>query len=189
MLVTGNRDENGNVQSQLTFFELSRDEDIRVDVTLRRRDITVRAGGEIDTGITFTSWNGENIDLGPRISKGAVLVWLEPGKEPTRHILNDLPLLKKEFDVWGGQFIFLIDPVISSQGFSPEEFAGLPENSILAVDSCNTFMLSALGGTSSVHPHPVVICIDDGGKILFTSEGYRIGTGEQILKTFLNQMQ
>jgi hypothetical protein len=43
-------------------------------------------------------------------------------------------------------------------------------------------MTSALGGVASGRPLPVVICCNREGEILFNSEGYRIGTGEQILK-------
>ena len=41
--------------------------------------------------------------------KGMVIIWIDPEKEPTKHIFNDLPLLKKEFDAWGGKFLFLTE--------------------------------------------------------------------------------
>ena len=34
--------------------------------------------------------------------------------------------LKKEFDAWGGSFIFFFDPATASGSFNPEEIKGMP---------------------------------------------------------------
>ena len=96
-------------------------------------------------------------------------------------------LLKNEFDKWGGCFIFLTDPSSASASFNPEAIGGLPEKSLFALDRDLQFMLSVLDNGTVSHPLPVVICADSEGNILFTSEGYRIGTGEQILKNINNR--
>jgi hypothetical protein len=90
--------------------------------------------------------------------------------------------MKKEFDVWGGNFIFLFNPATTPGSFKPEEIKGMPGKSIFTPDKDLTLMLSSLGGAAADHPLPVVACCDSIGNILFLSEGYRIGTGEQILK-------
>ena len=182
MLTTGNRDENGNVLASVSFFSLSPGEDARVEVKLRHKEDKAVSTGKIDIERTITSATGERFDLKPLADKGIVLIWIEPGKEPTRHILNDLPQLKKEFDVWGGNFIFLFNPATIPGPFIPEEVKGMPGKSIFAPDKDLALMLSSLGGTAADHPLPVVACCDSIGNILFLSEGYRIGTGEQILK-------
>lgn len=187
LLVTGNRDENGDVLASLSFLELKSDEDIKLDVTLRKKDKAKLSGKKINTAATLLAWSGDDLSLDTLVQKGVVLIWLEPGKEPTRHILNDLPLLKKEFDKWGGFFIFLTDPSSSSASFSPEDIEGLPERSLFALDRDLKFMLSVLDNGTVSHPLPVVICADSEGNVLFTSDGYRIGTGEQILKNINNR--
>ena len=40
---------------------------------------------------------------------GMVIIWIDPEKEPTKHIFNDLPDLKQEFDSMGWKFVFLSD--------------------------------------------------------------------------------
>lgn len=187
LLVTGNRDENGDVLASLSFLELKSDEDIKLDVTLRKKDKAKLSGEKINTAVTLPAWSGDDLSLGTLVQKGVVLIWLEPGKEPTRHILNDLPLLKNEFDKWGGYFVFLTDPSSASASFNPEAIGGLPEKSRFALDRDLQFMLSVLDNGNVSHPLPVVICADSEGNVLFTSEGYRIGTGEQILKNINNR--
>jgi transglutaminase-like putative cysteine protease len=182
MLTTGNRDENGNVLASVSFFDLAPGEDKRLDVKLRHKEDKTLSAGNIGFKKSILSHTGEKFDLKSLADKGIVLIWVEPGKEPTRHILNDLPQMKKEFDAWGGSFIFFFDPATASGSFNPEEIKGMPENSIFAPDKDLTLMLSSLGGSTADHPLPVVVCCDSNGDILFLSEGYRIGTGEQILK-------
>jgi len=183
MLTTGNRDENGNVLASLDFFEISAGEDARVEVKLRHKEDRILTGKKIDFGKTITPQSGNNISLKSLAHNGLVLIWIEPGKEPTRHLLNDLPPLKKEFDEWGGNFIFMYNPSTTSESFKPDEIDGLPGNSIYAPDSELDLMQSSLNGRSADHPLPVVVCCDSTGNILFLSEGYRIGTGDQILKS------
>ena len=126
MLTTGNRDENGSVLASVSFFDLSPGEDARVEVKLRHKEEKTLPAGKIDLDRTIASHTGDEHDLKKLADRGIVLIWIEPGKEPTRHLLNDLPPLRKEFDAWGGNFIFLYNPVTTSGSFKPEEITGMP---------------------------------------------------------------
>ena len=182
MLTTGNRDENGNVLASVSFITLDPGGEVTIMVDLRETPQSSLSGGKISLTGELLSYAGEKINLNSPSEKGYVFIWIEPGREPTRHILNDLPRLKKEFDAWGGRFIFLTDPARTPEGFSPDEISGTPGNALFATDTDLEFMTAALGKGSSERPLPVVVCCDADGDILFSSEGYRIGTGEQILK-------
>jgi hypothetical protein len=182
LLTTGNRNENGDVLASVSFFDLAPGGDVRLEVKLRHKEDKTLSAGNIELKRTIISHTGEKFDLKSIADKGIVLIWIEPGKEPTRHILNDLPQMKKEFDAWGGSFIFFFDPATASGSFIPEEIKGMPGNSIFVPDKGLALMLSSLGGSTAGHPLPVVVCCDSTGDMLFLSEGYRIGTGEQILK-------
>lgn len=187
LLVTGNRDENGDVLASISFLELSKNEDVNLDVVFRTKVKPVSSGRKLNTAVTLRTNEGDDLALDSLFEKGAVMIWLEPGKEPTRHILNDLPLLKNEFDEWGGYFIFLSDPSSTSATFNPDDISGLPEKSLFAHDNDLQLMLSVLDNSTGTHPMPVVICADSEATIVFISEGYRIGTGEQILKNIKNK--
>jgi hypothetical protein len=183
MLTTGNRQEDGNVLAGVSFFVINPGERINLDIMLRHetKDISLE-GRKTDLQKVLVSYDGRKTDLQKLSGKGLVFIWIEPGKEPTRHILNDLPQLKNDFDKWGGWFIFLTDPARTDGSFRPGDIAGLPANSVFVADSSLTLLGSVVPGNPSDHPMPVVICCDREGNILFSSEGYRIGTGEQILK-------
>ena len=180
MLTTGNRDENGNLYSSIVFFTLAPGEEKLLEVTPRLIPETEIPSGRADMSGKLPSFCGDSLDLSLLADKGVVFIWLEPGKEPTRHLLNDLPLLRDEFDAWGGYFIFLTDPEITA--FDPGDIEGMPENSVYAKENKLSFMNSILGESITERPLPVVICCEPDGDITYSSEGYRIGTGEQILK-------
>ena len=182
MLTTGNRDENGNVMASVSFIELASGEEKDIMVSLRELPVSNIALGKIDLTGELLSYTGEKISLNSLSKKGLVMIWIEPGKEPTRHILNDLPLNKKEYDDWGGWFIFLSNPEQTPAGFRPEEIAGTPQNSIFVSDKDMKYLTTLAGPGSTARQLPVVLCCNSYGEILFSSEGYRIDTGEQILK-------
>ncbi len=182
MLTAGNRDENGNVLASVTFFTLAPGEEKTVAVRPRPLEETSAPSGTADLTGELRLISGEMITPLSVADKGLVFIWIEPGREPTRHILNDIPRMKSEFDAWGGYFIFLTDPERTPPGFTADQISGTPENTLFAEDSELAFMRSVLGAGSVGMPMPVVICCNSEGNILFSSEGYRIGTGEQILK-------
>jgi len=182
MLTTGNRDENGNVMSSIRFFDLAPGEKKEIIVSLRELPLSGITREKTDLTGELLSFTGQKISLNSLREKGVVMLWVEPGKEPTRHLLNDLPSYKKEFDDWGGWFIFLTDPARTPASFNPEDITGTPLNTLFVSDMALTQMDSFLGSESSERQMPVVLYLNSEGEVLFSSEGYRIDTGEQILK-------
>ncbi len=182
MLTTGNRDDNGNVLASLRLFRLNPGEEKTIPVSLREMAESDLPGGKINLNFDLLTYTGEKINPLSVAEKGVVFIWIEPGREPTRHLLNDLPRLTVEYDAWGGSFVFLTDPARTPGDFNPDAIKGRPANSVFVKDTGLAFMTAALGESASERPMPVVLCCNSEGEILFSSEGYRIGTGEQILK-------
>ena len=172
----------GNVLASVSFLELKPGEELPVSVTLRDLPESAFTGLKISLEPSVKFFSGETKTLSSLSSKGLVLVWIEPGKEPTRHLLNDLPGLKEEFDRWGGWFVFLTDPDRMPEGFTPESVGGTPENTLFATDPGLELLRSLHGSGLRHRPMPVVICCNSAGEVIFSSEGYRIGTGQQLLK-------
>jgi transglutaminase-like putative cysteine protease len=182
MLTTGNRDETGNVLTSVSFMELNPAEELTVKVTVPLFSKESVAGFSINLDHILTAMSGDEVRLDSISGRGVVLLWIEPGKEPTRHLLNDLPVLKSEFDNWGGRFVFLTDPERTPGGFEPESVTGTPENTLFAVDSGLKFLGSVAGSSSMERLLPVVLYCNGSGEVIFASEGYRIGTGQQLLR-------
>jgi len=186
MLTIGNRNDAGNVMTSVTFLELNPGEDLPVKVIIPDFPEENAAGFSISLDHTLTSVSGAKAPLDSISGRGVVLVWIEPGREPTRHLLNDIPALKHEFDSWGGWFVFLTDPERTPGGYNPESVTGTPVNAFFATDPGLEFLSTVPGKKPEERLWPVVLYCDGAGKVLFSSEGYRIGTGQLLLRKIRN---
>jgi hypothetical protein len=182
MLTAGNRDETGNVLVSVSFLELNAGEELPVKVTIPEFPEDSITGFSVSLDHILTSMAGTKVPLESISGNGVVLVWIETGKEPTRHLLNDLPVLKSEFDRWDGWFVFLTDPERTPEGFDPESVAGTPANTLFASDPGLNLLRSVHGSSPLERPWPVVLYCNGSGEVIFASEGYRIGTGQQLLR-------
>ncbi|MCX6255657.1 MAG: transglutaminase domain-containing protein [Bacteroidia bacterium] len=183
MLVTGNRLNDSKILSNISFFDLSENEHKTIEVKLRRDNFNSKLLGKIDLKKIANLFGENEITLDRITDKGVAIIWTEPDKEPTKHIFNDLPLLKRELDSWGGYFLFLSVSKLEKNGFRPEELNGLPTNTLFGTDNQMAVFKNSVEINKSTDVRlPYVVLADKNGNILFTSTGYRIGIGEQILK-------
>ncbi|MCE5347994.1 MAG: transglutaminase-like domain-containing protein [Bacteroidales bacterium] len=179
MLVTGNRPDDKKVLSNATFFNLAESEHKTLEITLRKEMPDNTILGKIDLN-KIGSLFSEKKEI---FMKGTVIIWIEPENEPTRHIFNDLPPLKNELDSWGGYFLFLSGSLNDKIDLNPDEINKLPSNSLWGTDDHYSLLSENLySGIPFNAVFPLVIQTDKDGNIIFRSEGYRIGIGEQILK-------
>jgi transglutaminase-like putative cysteine protease len=184
MLVTGNRLSDSKILSNISFFDLGVNEHRTIDVKIRKDLTEKKILGHIDPKMINSICQKNTTSQFCVNDKGNVIIWIDPDQEPTRHIFNDLPLLKTELDAWGGRFLFLSDPSAVAEKFDSGNIKGLPANSSFAVDKGRMFLKDFVKNDGSAGMNlPVVIVTDRLGNILFSSSGYRIGIGEQILKS------
>ncbi len=183
MLVTGNRLSDSKILSNISFFDLLENEHKLIKVNPRKEISENLILGKIDLKEAIGLFGEKISKIERAINKGVVIIWIDPDKEPTKHIFNDLPVLKSELDAWGGYFLFLSDSQSNGKSFNSEDFMGLPKNSLFAIDPGLAALINVhFPGCSPDSPLPFLIVSDRDGNIRFTSSGYRIGIGEQILK-------
>lgn len=184
MLVTGNRTNGSTVLSSIKFFDLEAGKKRTLNVKLRKEMKPARILNKIDFEQNFVDGN-INKKLIAYSEKGMVIIWIDHDKEPSKHILNDLPHVKNELDELGCQFIFLSDPSTKSASYLPDEFEGLPEKTLFGFDENLDILNSIYGKSYDKVQLPVVVYADENGNVYYKSEGYRIGIGEQILKSII----
>ena len=105
-------------------------------------------------------------------------------QEPTNHALRDIAALKDDLERWGRKLVLLFPDEARCKKFRPEEFPGLPSTVIYGVD---TDGISARIAEDMKFRHketlPVFIIADTFNRVVFVSQGYTIGLGEQLMKT------
>jgi hypothetical protein len=183
MLVTGNRLKDGRILSELSFFDLVENEHQKLFIDLRKESETQVSQGKITTDNIASLFPQSDIIKSSSKENGIVVAWIEPDQEPTKHIFNDLPQLKTDLDKWGGYFLFLTSTKLSAETFRPKNIKGLPDKSLFSTDDqMKAFKESVQMVDTPDIRLPFILVADKDGKIVFTSTGYRIGIGEQILK-------
>ena len=181
MLVTGNRLNDRRILSNISFFDLSENEHKKIEVNVRKDLVERKILGNIDLKRIISLYHLDNSSQACAKNNGLVIIWIEPEKEPTKHIFNDLPLLKSELDALGAKFLFLSDTTKNSDKFNHEIIKGLPSNSLFGTDDNLSLLKNSLNLPSETDL-PVVLVSDKDGNVVFISTGYRIGIGEQLLK-------
>ncbi len=187
LLVTGNRQSDGSVLSSVTFFEVPAEVTTEVKVEIRQNYTPAVPWAKINTSAyKFRQYDShENIALNNLAAqKGAILIWIDPDKEPSKHVIADIQEVKGLIEKWGGGMMFLFTTDKVSRAFNRSNFKGLPSQTKFAYDS-QSEMLTAIGrlrSTKCSDNLPVIVITNKKGNLIYYSEGYKIGIGDQIAK-------
>jgi hypothetical protein len=185
LLVTGNRVPGGKVLCSLNFFELKSGERKEMAITLRKSGKVSEVIGTLNPGWMVKPLDSKPFDWKTLIETDrSIICWVEPDKEPSKHIFQDLELLKKELDKLNCPFIFMVPENKLPAGFTQDNWKNLPSSTrfvtIPDLTSLTEFEKSA--GKSLSGQFPVVIRVKKDGKVTYLSTGYKIGIGEEIIK-------
>lgn len=189
MLVSGLRQSDGSVLSQVSFFTIEEGKTTDVDLTIREKaNNQIEVIGQLNTELSFLSLNNgklETIMNHCGCSRGGyyVLAILGPGQEPTNHALRDIATLSSDFEKWGQRIILLFHDKEQSKKFRASDFPGLPSTISYGIDENGTIQkelakaLKLQNGTLL----PIFIIANTNNDIIFKSQGYTIGLGEQLM--------
>ena len=210
LLVAGNRLSTGTVPVTMTFFDVVAGEETVVDLVLRASENEVPVLGSFDSETKFTPVDLAKTEDGDVLSQPAAeaasilaavgrghyaLAILEPGKEPTNHVLRDLAAAREKLEAWGRPIVLLCAGETAMHRLQVEMSEGryglLPETIILGLDTEGTVQKGIEKGMK-VGPSsdagaptrlPLVILADTFNRVYFLSEGYTIGLGDQLAAT------
>ena len=173
LLSTGNRYSDGTALSHLEFFNIKPNQATRKSLIIRDLVKCSENYGKIR--------NADNIVVD---GKQTLVCFIDPTREPTKHLLKDIATLRSEFESNGMPLLFVIPEGKAAPDFNFKAW-GLPKQSVLIQDKGNQWFKDILSSADLYFrdDYPVVFLVNPDGTIVFKSEGYRIGTGELILKS------
>jgi hypothetical protein len=181
LLVTGNRISGGTVLTRLTFFKLEQARSQSLEIELRKDLSPSPLIGKINRkgNLYKMIFGGRNTSN----KNGTILAWLDPEKEPSRHFIADLIQNKKELDKWNGPVLLLFKTEKDKDLFLKKNIGELPINTETDVTNNNSLedFLNIIK-IKTVQDLPLVTFINASGEIIYFSQGYKIGIGEEILR-------
>ncbi|MDR0415289.1 MAG: transglutaminase-like domain-containing protein [Prevotellaceae bacterium] len=185
-LMAGSRANDGSVFVHTEYFTLKKDVPASVTIRLPETEGKLFVKGIVDMNTIVTLSSGSKATL-KELSKGRglMLCFLDMGKEPSKHILQDIPAVRDDLNEWGGGVLLAVPGDKAATASAISAFKGLPQNTSHAIDS-NRELLRAVTSALQIEfsdNFPLTIYLSRNGGILYSAVGYRIGTGEEILKT------
>lgn len=187
ILVIGTRLASGAVLSEATFFSILPGETTDIDLVMRESKDGVQVIGNFDSESLFAplSDTSSRQSLLQACGRGYFVVGiLGVNQEPTNHALRDIAAFKADMEKWGRKMVLLFPDEAASGKFVKDAFPELPSTILYGIDTDGISAQIADGmKLRSKDSLPIFIIADTFNRVVFVSQGYTIGLGEQLMKT------
>ncbi|MCA0757132.1 transglutaminase domain-containing protein [Paenibacillus sp. N4] len=183
-MTSGIRLKDGTVLGRFTYFTVRAGELTEVPMTFRAAAADIPVLGSVDSGRMLTLPDGTVKTLGELTGAGgAVVAWMEPEREPTKHLLRELGELASSYSELGAPLVLIAG---LSEKAAPSDAAG---NS--ALPSCTVSVRDAASAplpdiferpTANEAGFPHLLVLDGRDQIRYAASGYKIGMGKEALQ-------
>lgn len=186
MLVTGTRMANGSVLAEIEFFNVEADKTTPIQLEMRESKDEIQVIGNFNSENKFKrADNGEETSLLATTGRGYYIVALLGSRqEPTNHAMRDIAAVKKELEDWGRGIVLLFPDEKGYKNFDPKEFGDLPGTITygLNIDGAIQKEMATAMKLQNANTLPIFLIADTFNRVVFVSQGYTIGLGEQLMK-------
>lgn len=172
-LSTGNRYPDGAVRSHLEFFEVKHGERVTKDIVIMPLQSRVDEMGMVDPHLELF----EGIELWDYAGdRGMLYINLGMYAEPSKHLVVELRQQQKEMKQWGGMTFMVCSAAVDMHAWHLVNTDLASEKGVIEKK-----ILDAISKGNDVQ-YPLVVLVNKDGRVLYHSEGYKIGVIEQVLK-------
>lgn len=183
LMVSGTRMADGSVLAHLNFVSVPGNGKTKTELIQRYNEEELQVIG---------SFNSENLffDLESQTQRSLlsatgrgyyVLALIAPNSEPTNHFLRDIAPYKDAFEKWGQKMVLLFADASEAERFQKGDFTNLPNTIVWGTDINQTNFNEVYTNIKLTNStRPVIIVADTFNRIVFISQGYSIGLGEQL---------
>ena len=186
MLTTGTRLASGSVLASNRLFEIVEGQTTTLPLEIRQNTNEVSVIGSFNSESLVTK-DGKEVSLLSQTGRGYYVVGiLGVGQEPTNHALHDIEKMKEAFEAWGRPVVLLFESEADAAKFNHDEFPGLPSTVQLALDKDGSVRKQIAREMKLMNEKqmPMFIIADTFNRVVFVSQGYTIGLGEQMQGVF-----
>lgn len=186
ILVTGTRLASGGVLAQMTSLNVKAGGRTETKLVMRENKDEVQVIGNFNSESLFTTLEGGNKQsLLQACGRGYFVVGiLGVNQEPTNHALRDISALKTDLEKWGRKLVLLFPNQEQAGKYHAADFPDLPNTVIYGIDT-EDIAQQIVKNMKLKHKDtlPIFIIADTFNRVVFVSQGYTIGLGEQLMKT------
>ena len=186
ILVTGTRLASGGVLAQMTSLNIKAGGRTETKLVMRENKDEVQVIGNFNSESLFTTLEGGNKQsLLQACGRGYFVIGiLGVNQEPTNHALRDISALKTDLEKWGRKLVLLFPNQEQAGKYRAADFPGLPNTVIYGIDTEDIAQQIVKNmKLKRKDTLPIFIIADTFNRVVFVSQGYTIGLGEQLMKT------
>lgn len=186
MITTGTRLANGSVLASNRTFEIVDGKTTTLPLNIRQSADEVSVIGSFNSESLVTK-DGKEVSLLSQTGRGYYVVGvLGVGQEPTNHALHDIEKMKEAFEAWGRPVVLLFESEADAAKFNHDEFPSLPSTVQFALDKDGSIRKQIAREMKLMNEKqmPMFIIADTFNRVVFVSQGYTIGLGEQMHGVF-----
>ena len=183
MLTSGSRMANGSVLAATRIFNIEEGRTTAFDLDIRQSTNEVSVIGSFNSESTVSK-SGKDVSILSLTGRGYYVVGvIGVGQEPTNHALHDIEKLKDSFEKWGRPIVLIFEDEAAARKFKSAEFSKLPSTTIFAIDKEGAIRKQIVNEMKlqNATQLPMFLIADTFNRVVFSSQGYTIGLGEQLL--------
>lgn len=186
MLTTGTRLASGSVLAATRIFNIEKGKTTTLPLDIRHDANDVSVIGQFNSE-SIISKDGKDVSILSQTGRGYyILAVLGVGQEPTNHALHDIEKERAAFESWGRPVVLLFESEADAKKFQKDEFGSLPSTVKYAIDKNGAIreQIAREMKLQSKTQMPMFIIADTFNRVVFSSQGYTIGLGEQMKNVF-----
>ena len=183
-MMTGTRMADGAVLANLTFFTVEEDKECLIEYVQRESSEDLQVIGDFNSeNIFYDTTEERERSLLSATGRGYyIIAVIAPGSEPTNHFLRDVMPYKEEFEKWGQKMVLLFRDKDEAGRFV-NDFPDLPSTVVWGTDVNGKIYNEIVTNMKLENPNrPLILVADTFNRVVFVSQGYSIGLGEQLVK-------
>ena len=183
-LITAKRMPNGSLFCKEYRFTVG--EGLADSLTIRLRDTKISDMLENMDILPFSLKNADGSKLPAEDltrDKANILFWLEEGKEPTEHILNELIEHQARYNALDAQLVFILRNEEAKKNHTVAKALALLPNTVICYDDFRE-NVSSIARRMYVDPDklPLIVVTKPGLNGIFATSGYNVGMGDLLIK-------
>lgn len=188
MLTCGTRMASGKVLGRVSLFNIADGKTTNVELIMRDDPQDLRVIGNLNPEAQFyNAGAGKTQSIIECTGRGFfVLAFLKPNHEPSTHAIRDILKYSNELQAAGRPIIFLVSEAAQLDDISAlrENKGNLPPIFVTGADTGDKILTGVssslkLGADPTL---PLIIVADTFGRIVWSTQGYNIGTGDNLAK-------
>lgn len=183
-LTTGIRLNDGTAKVRFVYFTVRAGDTTEVVLSYRENEVEIPVLGKLAPGSVLTRLDGSEVELEELLgSEGAIAAWIEPEREPTKHLIRELCELAEPLDKLGIPIVLMIGDMEWNAAFDPAGYPKLPICTVFVRDSSYA-SLSGFNSKPAAHEagYPHLFVLDTQHQVRYSASGYKIGTGKEALQ-------